>query len=110
MPLAVRIVRRCERITTKIEAYVIHIALSESFSPLGVYVVEHLVQEDDFALELIQLCQGLCTIIGLCVRICAGKSLHEFLRGRQVSRSTSPDEFLQLRGLCFSILRLQLIS
>ena len=89
--------------------HIVHISLYELLSSGGIDVVQYLIKQDNFALELVQLGERLRAIIGFRVGVRTGQHLHEVLCGSEVSRRAPANKLLQLRRLRLAILRFQLI-
>lgn len=76
------------------ETYLVHISCRELLASCGINIIQHFVQQDDFALQFVQLSEGLLAVVGFRFWIRAGETLHEFLGGCEVSRGPSADQFL----------------
>lgn len=92
------------------KADIIHVAGHELFALLRIGIIEHLVQQDDLVLELVEVRKGLRTVIGFGIWICTGKGLHEFLGDDEVTRGAAPDELLELGRLSGPILLLEFVG
>lgn len=102
--------RSIYKLPKRASTHIIRVSRCELLSLCSIDVIKHFIEQNNFTLELVELCHRLRAVVGLCVGVRASEGLHQLLRSRQVPRSASPDEFLQFSRLRLSIFRLKLVG
>ena len=83
--------------------HVISISAGKPLPFLRVHIIQHLIQQNNLLLQLVQIRQRLRTIIRFSVRVRTRQRFHQLLSSRKISRSPTSNQFLKFSRLGLTI-------